>query len=405
MDWIEDNVDDVFGPEPRSPQGMVLDYAMKNPYPLPQHLPKNWTWLTAPLRIDERFVADALRPWPANHILWDLSSRHRVWSLSATMNYFDVQLAVHLEDLLATPAFRKADLAEMVASILSMGRVTYLMLPCSAPKDELSFVRKALQEVPGKGWTVGLRGLTAELDVLVQFKSPTCTRSLIKASVQRMLRGVRHYWCYHSQRFKHKFDFQVLGAGKSMRLKQMVDGRKTKQLADKFIPNINFAELLGWGLSQAWRELFFYDMLTTPNYPDPFQQNWLLTLGGRAVRIDISHGWRVELTQHRYITHLRDLLCLPHEPRKFPQCDTSCAACIAFRWSPTAHPPIQCTECYTCVRADFFQAQHFLRNARVVPDCDAMSNVSDLSAVLANEHKCYPYTARTVHARDMLSFD
>ena len=135
-----------------------------------------------------------------------------------------------------------------------------------------------------------------------------------------------------------------------MQLKQMVDGRKLKQLGGKFIPNINFAELLGWGLGRAVRELHFYDMLTTPNYPDSFQQNWLLTRGARALRIDVGHGRRVELTQHRYIQHLREMLCLPDAPGAYPDCDAHCRPCIAFRWSPMAHPPGDCTLCYACVR-------------------------------------------------------
>ena len=71
-------------------------------------------------------------------------------------------------------------------------------------------------------------------------------------------------------------------------LKLVVASKKGKQLGGKWVPNINFAELLGWGINTHFRKLLFYNMLTWNNYPDPFQQNWLLTNGSQVC---CAHVW------------------------------------------------------------------------------------------------------------------
>ena len=90
-------------------------------------------------------------------MLWAPTTYHRLRALSGTMNYFDVQLAVHLPDLLTTPAFQTADLALLVVSLLSMARVTYLVLPC-VDKPATQFIQEAVAKIPNRGYTLGLRG-------------------------------------------------------------------------------------------------------------------------------------------------------------------------------------------------------------------------------------------------------
>ena len=52
-----------------------------------------------------------------------------------------------------------------------------------------------------------------------------CHRALIEVTVESLLRGVRHYWCFHTMRFKHKFDLKIRNDGNttvSMVLKRLV---------------------------------------------------------------------------------------------------------------------------------------------------------------------------------------
>lgn len=51
--------------------------------------------------------------------------------------------------------------------------------------------------------------LLVTIEALERFSHGGCQRSLLHVAVVSMLRGVRHYWCFHTARFKHKFDLKV----------------------------------------------------------------------------------------------------------------------------------------------------------------------------------------------------
>ena len=93
-----------------------------------------------------------------------------------------------------------------------MSRVTLLMLPCIlGPIDDVAYVLDAIEQVKAKHYGVGLRGLHVNVTVVQRFWTPngSCARAMLRVRVRRLVRGVRHYWCYHTWRWKHKFDLRI----------------------------------------------------------------------------------------------------------------------------------------------------------------------------------------------------
>eukprot|EP00667_Euglena_gracilis_P010478 EG_transcript_10671 len=359
---------------------------------LAARLPANATVVVAPLGAGP--VADeALGPIPPNVLLWSAPTEHKVRAFSTSMNLLDVQLVLEMDVLQAAlPAW---PLAAVLAHLLPMARVTFFILPCDkAPGDVAAAVEGLLQ---ARKWRVGPRELAARFTALRRLPGPPCA-ALWRVDVEHMVRGVRHFWCFHNSVYKHKFDLTVAG-GRDITLRY-IRGGKRKNLTGIWRSNLNMAEVLGWGLSRPYRQLLFWDALQVPQFSDSVIQNWVLCCGAHMRRIDINANRRMH-GRSEYLGDLRQMLCLNDADARtdFPQCPP-CAVCFAFSFHGKRKPPAACAECYGCARQAVaaLPLPQLLREE--VVDCDtSYVNFTTRSlyrpmyrpSVGRGEHRCYPY--------------
>ena len=99
----------------------------------PPQVADDWLMLTS-LLPDDSLQLPARRVLPDKQLLLAEPSLHRLRALFVTNSLFDVQLALRVDDMLSFAAV--PDLSLLLGNILAMGRVTYVMLPCTGLRPQ-----------------------------------------------------------------------------------------------------------------------------------------------------------------------------------------------------------------------------------------------------------------------------
>eukprot|EP00668_Euglena_longa_P035093 GGOE01045075.1.p1 GENE.GGOE01045075.1~~GGOE01045075.1.p1 ORF type:complete len:488 (-),score=119.63 GGOE01045075.1:83-1546(-) len=354
-------------------------------------LPANTTVVVAPLG---NAVAEAVVvPLAPNVLVWSPPTEHKLRAFATSMNLLDVQVV--LEMALLQAALSAWLLDALLAHLLPMARVTFIVLPCD---ESLGNVSEAVQQyLRTQRWQLGPRELSLRVTALHRLPGPPCA-TLWQIELQRMVRGVRHFWCFHNSVYKHKFDLTVT-EGRDINLRY-IRGGKRKNLTSIWRSNLNMAEVLGWGLSRPYRKLLFWDALRVPQFSDSVIQNWVLCCGAHMRRIDTNANRRMH-GRSEYLGDLRQMLCLNDAEARtdFPQCP-SCTSCLAFSFHGKRKPPLTCDDCYTCARRAVSSLLLPELLQEEVMDCDTsyFNRTTRLPyrpmyrpRVGRGEHRCYPY--------------
>jgi hypothetical protein len=149
----------------------------------------------------------------------------------------------------------------------------------------------------------------------------------------------------------------------------------------QYIPSVNLDTLLGAGLGEGDRTRLLGQMIATPRYSDPLPHNWIVGLGGRALRIDkvdkrydgavdeAKGYWGV--STRGYLHLLGHHLCLAISPEGVPrplefagaaqnasQCRKSCRTCWkCCSYLPKASSPCPaCRHCGSCAESSIGDA-------------------------------------------------
>ena len=330
--------------------------------------------------------------WPRNVIFWSAVSEHKIRAFATSMNLLDVQLVVQPEALqAAVPAMTWHAL---LAHIFAMARTTFLLVSSAASGGVAT---SATDYVRQQQWRVGPRDFALKVTELHTFDG-AAPQSLLQVDLVHMVRGVRHFWCFHNWVYKHKFDLRV-SDGRNVNLRY-IRGGKMKNLTAIWMSNVNMAELSGWGLSLMQRQMLFWDALQVPQFSDSIIQNWVLCCGAHMRRIDINSNRRMH-GRSEYLGDLRQMLCLNNlDPRReFPGCG-ACQTCLGFSFHGKRKPPAACTECYQCVRAQVRSVPYEAMLSGAVENCDTSFVNSTYRSeyrpmyrpsVAQGEDRCYPY--------------
>eukprot|EP00906_Rhabdomonas_costata_P000697 RCo000913 len=354
--WLEHNVQsELVGPpveqtEPGAAKGqpprlrnitlpkILLDYTYTGmEFVLPRLTGPDWVYLTA-LLPQVGLPLPRTRPVMPNQLVLAPPTYHRVMSLFVTNTLFDLQLVLRLEEYLQAVA--PLPFEDALAKMLGMSRVTYLMLPCgnssgSPGKSEGERIKEAVRAVLRTPRDMGLHQLDVQVESVAAFQYEGCVRELLKVVAIKIHRGVRLKWCYYPLGTKYDLiyrkDDMVQLVHRYVMQWTRFGGDKVKTIR-KWYPSINMGDLLGWGLDLAQREVLFWDMLTQASCPDPAIQNWLLSRGGRVVRIDPNQqSWKNKFPVGRnYIEFLKLFLCVEKGTwkQKFDSSvPTSCMSC------------------------------------------------------------------------------
>jgi hypothetical protein len=311
--WITSRVNQEL--DPTRPQ-IVFDYGYNGmAYNITSFTNPKWVFLTA-LLPEQGLRLPPKRVLAQNQMLLARPTVHRLRSLFTTNSLFDVQFALRMDEL--AEAAGSVPLAELVSGIIGMARRTYIILPRNSTIPGLmdtdvlkAAIRKRLSNV----MDMGLHQLDVQVSVAAIFRYKETTKQLLRVEPLKIHRGVRLKWCYYPLGTKYDLIYR---RGDMIQLVHRYilqwtrfGGDKVKTIR-KWHPSINMGDILGWGLGRQQRELLLWDMLTQPSCPDPAIQNWLLTRGGRVVRIDSNQqAWKNKHpTGRHYVEFLRLFLCI-----------------------------------------------------------------------------------------------
>eukprot|EP01004_Peranema_trichophorum_P002128 NODE_1296_length_2025_cov_20.183491_g1097_i0.p1 GENE.NODE_1296_length_2025_cov_20.183491_g1097_i0~~NODE_1296_length_2025_cov_20.183491_g1097_i0.p1 ORF type:complete len:632 (+),score=127.50 NODE_1296_length_2025_cov_20.183491_g1097_i0:88-1983(+) len=345
LEWMESNVMNIFG-KPIPSEATLIDYGWRasRVYRLPYILPNTWTFVTATLPDIQDSIA--VKRVPLNHIIWAPPTIHRIWSLAASMNFFDYQLILRLEDL---SNYTRLNASEILGQLIPMAKHTFIVLPCGLLNTS-DFINSAIDSIKQRNYKVGLHDIKLKIKTIKVFTSEcgTCYSPLVKVSILQVERGVRHAWCYHRWPFTHKFTLQWKEGDVPFLVNNMPKHLPggDKRLSH-WTPNINLSELLAWGVSAARRLLFQMDMLHYPAASDPASQNWLVSKGGRLIRIDFDNQQQEVIVGKDYMKALGLWTCVA-PPEYLSKLCPCCKTCIEWSWDKNVFPPSQCHECYYC---------------------------------------------------------
>jgi hypothetical protein len=398
----------VFVPHTEGTPMTLLDVATTYyTIPMARKLPKVGTVFTTTLESDD---ANTQRNLPSNVVTLSYLTPHKLFSLAATLNFYNVMLLIRLPDVLRVPHFSDVDVHKLLGHLLPLAKSTYLLLPCGYGIETVKeSIRRALQA----NYTVGVKRLQYSVTPLQAYAQlegkdgKRCIQPLLNITIKAMIRGTRQTWCVHELHefmgktlydHKLKYDFKYLAASDGRPPVYQIGLLKgerfviAKDLSGEWIPSMKLKDILGWGVSKMQRQLFLAEQLRVPQFPDAGAHNWVVCCGAQAQRIDSTDraGAR-SFPKAKYLSLLKSEVCLPHE--NFSDIDKclECRACLAhkFTWVKTKTPPQECIQCPDCVQEAFRQNTLLrLMTAETEPDCNVDS---DMQYVLPGEDKCYVF--------------
>eukprot|EP01012_Entosiphon_sulcatum_P052717 TRINITY_DN7245_c0_g1_i1.p1 TRINITY_DN7245_c0_g1~~TRINITY_DN7245_c0_g1_i1.p1 ORF type:complete len:420 (+),score=48.37 TRINITY_DN7245_c0_g1_i1:413-1672(+) len=367
---------------------------------------------------------------PLHQVVLAPVSRFRTTGLFATNSLFDFVVALRPDQLLAAVA--PIDASVLYGHLLSMGRTSFFLTQCDWG-DPVQFLKNAADVVMKRAVSLGVFFIDFTTDILAEFSVPgnACVRKLVRASATKIHRGVRLKWCYYPYGVKYDLIYrrgewvQLVHRNVQQWTRASYDKVKTIR---KWKPSINMADINGWGLTLEQREVYLWDMLWQGSCPDAAIQNWLLTEGGRVLRIDENQQMvKGKHPQGRfYVEFLRLMMCVgdyqggwkqrdakegllfesPDGERRFvvskmftrnhssdrwndatypeeafPECPM-CRACLRhdyrvmkmFRHNNISRPPPACHECYECQRSNKLGSGVPTTGARGCTDVEAVGD-------------------------------
>eukprot|EP01012_Entosiphon_sulcatum_P001517 TRINITY_DN10290_c0_g1_i1.p1 TRINITY_DN10290_c0_g1~~TRINITY_DN10290_c0_g1_i1.p1 ORF type:complete len:475 (-),score=41.26 TRINITY_DN10290_c0_g1_i1:17-1396(-) len=326
------------------------------------------------------------------------ATAHRLRSLAATLNFFDLQLALSLHRI------REANLvnfslATFLGDAVPMAKLTYLTLPADQTAEDID---AAVQRALDSNYTVGVKRLHWKASDITP-EGETDYR-LVEVRVHSMIRGTRQTWCVHEEhefmgrwlkdhKLKYDFRFDEKGPSYSVGVLQSAGYRVTKDLSREWLPAFKLKDLLGWGISRDQRILLLAQQLATPQYPDFGSHNWVV-YKGRAVRIDkTDRAGSRSIAAPKYLQRLASELCLDQRSSFNGECASTCGACLRntmhFSWIKTKDPPQECKACGKCERTKLSrQSLAAILSGDEAADCNVEP---DMKWVAVGEHKCHPY--------------
>eukprot|EP01012_Entosiphon_sulcatum_P014377 TRINITY_DN19410_c0_g1_i1.p1 TRINITY_DN19410_c0_g1~~TRINITY_DN19410_c0_g1_i1.p1 ORF type:complete len:574 (-),score=84.93 TRINITY_DN19410_c0_g1_i1:4-1725(-) len=261
---------------PKMPQ-LLFDYAYDAmDYPFAAAPFRNWLLLSAFLPQDS-IALPFKKGSGRNHILLGTPIIHRLESLFATSLWFDVQLALRLDEVAtyATPIL----LQNLIAKILAMGRVTFLVMPCSGNPEmtDVDLIYQAANSVRAKG-PLGIHHLEVEVESVAVFKYQTCVKELLRITTRRVERSGRAKWCYYPS--EHFARFNISGR-RGIKVTDLATGKQVTTWHPSRLPYIDLANLFGWSVVRDTRERILADVLRQPPCPHIQLHNLVLLGSGR----------------------------------------------------------------------------------------------------------------------------
>eukprot|EP00667_Euglena_gracilis_P008271 EG_transcript_8377 len=366
---------------------------------LARALPADSTVVTSPLEVDS---AVAALHAPANLVALSALTPHKLYSLGATLNFFDFLLLLRLPDILHQ--FPTIQVHQLLGNLLPLAKATFLLLPCGL--DD-AVVHAAVAGALRANYTVGVKAMgytvtRLPLEARLTHASGSCRQPVLRVTVQSMLRGTRQTWCVHELHsflgkllsdHKLKYDFRYRApAVYQIGLLGKEGFKVAKDLSSEWKSSVKLKDLLGWGLGVWQRGLFLAQQLGVPQYPDAGAHNWVVCCGARAERIDSTDraGAR-SFPKAKYLNLLKNEVCLYNSSVAVLFDCAPCKACWEhrFAWVKTKTPPPECQQCGQRFRESLREKSvgDFFRD-RVVEDCNVDP---DTQYVLPGEHKCYNY--------------
>ena len=379
-------------------------------YPLVNSTAANWVYFTPLLPQADIPLPEKLK-LPQNQVLMAPPTSLRLASLLVTNSLFDLGLLLRVDELAA--AAKTTEFHILLGSMLAMSRMSFVMLPCSKEGafPGQGYIKKAVRRAVAQTKDLGIHVLDVEVKEVAVFKHPKCARALLQVTANKIHRGVRLKWCFYPLATKYDLVYRrnewVQLVHRYLQQYTRAGGDKVKVIR-RWKASMNMADVVGWGVTKAQLEVLLWDMLRIPSCPDPAVQNWLMTEGGYADRIDPNQqaikGKHPEASS--YVEFLRLQLCLsklgpwkqverkegllhetidgkyrfavskffsknvtkegkwddmvPEDTNEYPHCPM-CKRCVRhafpvykmWRHGNETVPPPECHECYRCQREHY----------------------------------------------------
>ena len=118
--------------------------------------PPDWAFVTAYLPAADPFALRRAGLVADNQIVWAPPQELNLKTLWASMNLFDSQLLLRVEDVLA--AIPGLSLQELIGNTLPLARKSYLILPCSIT-NQTGAIHEAVQWARDQKYVLGVRHL------------------------------------------------------------------------------------------------------------------------------------------------------------------------------------------------------------------------------------------------------
>eukprot|EP00670_Eutreptiella_braarudii_P011783 CAMPEP_0174338050 /NCGR_PEP_ID=MMETSP0810-20121108/22842_1 /TAXON_ID=73025 ORGANISM="Eutreptiella gymnastica-like, Strain CCMP1594" /NCGR_SAMPLE_ID=MMETSP0810 /ASSEMBLY_ACC=CAM_ASM_000659 /LENGTH=562 /DNA_ID=CAMNT_0015457935 /DNA_START=173 /DNA_END=1861 /DNA_ORIENTATION=- len=312
LKWLDKHAQEHLQPE--RPQ-VLMDYthdAME--YPFAKERFRNWLQLMSFLPQDSLAMPERKGATP-NQVLLGTPILHRLRSWFATSTFVDVQLALRFDEAAtyATPI----DPLELMAKIVSMGRVTYLVLSCTPFSDmtDIDAVKKAAESIPDPKAPLGVHRLEVKVESLAVFKYKTCTKELLKVTNLAMDKTGRAKWCYYPS--PHFGWFSMKYAGNELKVTDRSTGQLVDTKHESGLPYVPMSEILGWGVVRDTREFWFGHFATHKICDQMVMHNVVMLAGGEfgcrptLLNLPEDHaGGRPE--KKHYLAYLQLLTCTGH---------------------------------------------------------------------------------------------
>jgi hypothetical protein len=211
-------------------------------------------------------------------------------------------------------------------------------------------------------WRDTVEGMRLEIKNLALIKGGVdeIRLILVRITVLESARACAKTWGGPLVQWDRKLIASVKGSQVSFAVRSVIDDKAGARLGRtihplQFIPSVNMDTLLGAGLSSAQRLRLLSQMMATPRYSDPLPHNWVVGLGGRAIRIDkvdrrydedVDEGKGYWGTSTRgYLHLLGHHLCLPIGSNGVPE---ALSAAESASLSGAGCKAAECTRCWRC---------------------------------------------------------
>ena len=255
---------------------------------------------------------------PYQQVVLAPPTAHRLSSLLVTNSFFDVFLALRLDELSQLEGV--PDFLSLLGRLVAMSKRTFVILPCAPHynrlfrRDAKDVIKAGVAKAMAQAKEMGVLHLDIVVRPLVALSWGGCSRRLLQVQPTKLHRGVRLKWCYYPLGPKYDLVYRdqewVQLVHRYVIQYTRASGDKVKSIR-RWKASMNLADVLGWGLSAPRRAVVLWDMLRHGSCPDPAVQNWLLTSGGLVVRIDANQQMipNAHPEGRNYIQFLQLLTC------------------------------------------------------------------------------------------------